>query len=147
VKPQAIIGTKRIDSNTDKLTLNGDTGIPGFGSNTLYGTKKLLMTFQTQAYSPWHVVGFRLNPFLSYTMGMLGQPDTGFRNSKLYSELAVGIIISNDYWVFSNFQFSFSYFPILPEDLSSVYKTNSLKTYDFGLQEFEIAKPVLVSYQ
>ncbi|WP_309641417.1 hypothetical protein [Flavobacterium sp.] len=147
IKPQAIIGMKRIDSNTDKLTLNGDTGIPGFNSSTLYGTKKLLLTFQTQGYSPWHVVGFRLNPFFSYTMGMLGQAGTGFRNSKLYSEVAVGVIISNDYWVFSNFQFSFSYFPMLPEDLSSVYKTNSLKTYDFGLQDFEIAKPVLVGYQ
>jgi hypothetical protein len=147
IKPQAIIGTKRIDSNTDKLTLNGDTGIPGFNSNTLFGSKKLLMTFQTQAYSPWHTVGFRLNPFFSYTMGMLGQAGTGFKNSPLYSELAVGLIISNDYWVFSNFQFSFSYFPTLPEDLSSMYKTNSLKTYDFGLQDFEISKPVLVGYQ
>ena len=105
------------------------------------------MTFQTQGYSPWHTVGFRLNPFFSYTMGMLGQAGTGFKNSKLYSELAVGLIISNDYWVFSNFQFSFSYFPTLPEDLSAMYKTNSLKTYDFGLQDFEISKPVLVGYQ
>lgn len=147
IKPQAIIGTKRIESNTDRITLNGDTGIPGFNSNALYGTKKLLLTFQTQAYSPWNVVGFRLNPYLSYTMGMLGQPDTHFANSKLYSELALGVIISNDYWVFSNFQFSFSYFPILPDDITRVYKTNSLKTYDFGLQEFDIAKPVLVNYQ
>lgn len=147
VKPQAIIGTKRINSNTDKLTLNGDTGIPGFNSNTLFGTKKMLLTFQTQAYSPWHTVGFRFNPFLSYTMGMLGQANGGFNNSKLFSELAVGVIISNDYWVFSNFQFSFSYFPTLPEDISSVYKTNSLKTYDFGLQDFQISKPVLIGYQ
>ncbi len=147
IKPQAIIGKKRIDSVTDKLTLNGDTGIPGFDSNALYGTKKLLLTFQTQAYSPWHTVGFRFNPFLSYTMGMLGQSNRGFDSSKVYSELAVGVIISNDYWVFSNFQFSFSYFPMLPEDISRVYKTNSLKTYDFGLQDFEISKPLLVNYQ
>jgi len=147
IKPQAIIGTNRIASNTDKLTLNGDSGIPGFESSELYGTKKLLLTFQTQGYSPWHTVGFRINPFLSYTMGMLGQANSGFRNGKLYSELAVGVIISNDYWVFSNFQFSFSYFPILPEDISSVFRTNSLKTYDFGLQDFEIAKPLLVNYR
>lgn len=147
IKPQAIIGTKRIDSNTDKLTLNGDTGIPGFDSTQLFGTKKLLLSFQTQGYSPWHVVGFRMNPFISYTMGMLGQPVTGFKYSKLYSELAVGVIISNDYLVFSNFQFSFSFFPTLPEDISKMYKTNSLKTYDFGLQDFEIGKPVLVDYR
>ena len=147
IKPQAIIGINRIDSNTDRLTLNGDAGIPGFRSNALYGTKKLLLSFQTQGYSPWNVVGFRLNPFFSYTMGMLAKPGSGFSNSKLYSELAVGVIISNDYLVFSNFQFSFSYFPSLPNDLDKVYKTNSLKTYDFGLQDFEIGKPALVGYQ
>lgn len=147
IKPQAIIGTKRINSNTDKLSLNGDTGIPGFSSNQLYGTKKLLLTFQTQGYSPWQLIGFRMNPYLSYTMGMLGQEHVGFSRSQLFSELAVGLIISNDYWVFSNFQISFSYFPSLPPDMSAPFKTNSLRTYDFGLQDFEIAKPVLVSYQ
>ncbi len=147
IKPQAIIGTKRINSNADKLSLNGDKGIPGFSSNQLYGTKKLLLTFQTQGYAPWQLIGFRLNPYLSYTMGMLGQPDIGFSKSQLFSELAVGMIISNDYWVFSNFQISFSYFPSLPADMTAPFKTNSLRTYDFGLQDFEIAKPELVSYQ
>lgn len=147
IKPQAIIGTKRINSNTDKLSLNGDTGISGFSSNQLYGTKKLLLTFQTQGYSPWQMIGFRLNPYMSYTMGMLGQQDIGFRKSQLFSELAVGLIISNDYWVFSNFQISFSYFPSLPSDMSAPFKTNSFRTYDFGLQDFEIGKPLLVSYQ
>jgi len=147
IKPQAIIGTKRIDSNTDKITLNGENGIAGFNSNKIFGTKKLLLTFQTQGYSPWQVIGFRLNPFINYTLGMIGQAGTGFSNSKLYSEFGVGVIISNDYLVFSNFQFSLSFFPILPEDTSNSYKTNSLKTYDFGLQEFDIAKPLLVRYQ
>ncbi len=147
IKPQAIIGTKRIDSNTDKITLNGENGLAGFNSSKIFGTKKLLLTFQTQAYSPWQVLGFRLNPFINYTLGMIGQPNTGFNNSKLYSEFGVGVIVSNDYLVFSNFQFSLSFFPILPEDATNSYKTNSLKTYDFGLQEFDIAKPLLVRYQ
>lgn len=147
IKPQAIIGTKRIESNTDRITLNGENGISGFSSSKIFGTKKLLLTFQTQGYSPWQVLGFRLNPFINYTLGMIGQPGTGFRNSKLYSEFGVGVIISNDYLVFSNFQFSLSFFPVLPEDATNSYKTNSLKTYDFGLQEFDIAKPVLVRYQ
>ncbi len=147
IKPQAIIGTKRINSNTDKITLNGESGIAGFESNQLFGTKKLLLSFQTQAYSPWQLFGFRLNPFINYTLGMLGEAGTGFSNSKLYSEFGVGLIISNDYLVFSNFQFSFSFFPTLPDDASKSYKTNSLKTYDFGLQEFDIGSPQLVKYQ
>lgn len=148
IKPQLIIGSNRLDSNADRLTLNGGTsGIEGFSSGTIFGTKKLLVTFQTQGYSPWSVWGFRLNPFFNCSLGMLGQESIDFKGSKIYSQFGVGIIISNDYLVFHSFQFSFSYYPNIPGDAGSIFKTNSVKTYDFGLQNFDISKPVVVPYQ
>ncbi|WP_394758723.1 hypothetical protein [Flavobacterium sp.] len=146
IKPQVILGNNRLDSNSDKLTLNGSTGINGFTSENLFGTKKLLVTFQTQGYSPWRIIGFRLNPYLSYTAGMLGQKSIGFQRSKLYSQISLGVIVSNDYMVFNSFQFSFSFYPNIP-DGNSIFKTNSISTSDFGLQGFEISKPVLIDYQ
>jgi len=146
VKPQLIIGNNRLDSNYDRLTLNGaNNGIDGFNSETLFGTKKLLMTVQTQGYSPWRVIGFRLNPYLSYTGGMLGQKDIGFSRSKLYSQISAGVIISNDYLIFSSFQFSLSYYPNIP-DGNSIFQTNSISTSDFRLQNFELSKPSLITY-
>ncbi|MGX7668904.1 hypothetical protein [Flavobacterium pedocola] len=147
IKPQLIIGGNRLKSNSDRLTLNENPGIRGFQNETLFGTKRFLLTFQTQGYSPWKVLGFRLNPYLSFTMGALGQENTGFKNSKMYSQLGAGIIISNDYLVFNAFQFSFSYYPNLPIDAGSEFKTNTIRTYDLKLQQFEIAKPLLVPYQ
>ncbi|WP_310556920.1 hypothetical protein [Flavobacterium sp.] len=146
IKPQIVIGNNRLDTNADKLTLNGATGITGFSSETLFGTKKLLVTFQTQSYSPWRIMGFRLNPYFSYTAGMLGQRSIGFKRSKLYSQIGLGVIISNDYLVFNSFQFSFSFYPNIP-DGNSAFKTNSISTSDFELQGFEISKPVLVDYR
>lgn len=147
IKPQLMVGNDRMKTTYDALTLDGDTGIQGFSSTTLYGTKKLLVTFQTQGYSPWNLYGFRLNPFFSYTAGMLGNAENGFNNSRLYSQVGVGIIVSNDYLVFSSFQFSFSYYPTIPGYGDSIIKTNSYKTYDIGLQSFEVSKPQIVSYQ
>ncbi len=146
IKPQLIIGTSRLDTNADKVTLNGESGISGFDSKTLFGTKKALLTFQTQGYSPWRVLGFRLNPYLSYTGGLLGLKDSDFKKSKLYSQIGLGVIVSNDYLVFNSFQFSFSFYPNSP-DGNSVFKTNSVSTSDFGLQGFEISKPILVDYR
>lgn len=146
IKPQVIIGNNRLDSDNDRLTLNGSTGITGFRSEGLFGTKKLLTTIQIQGYSPWRIIGFRLNPYLSYTAGMLGNKDNGFERSKLYSQIGLGIIISNDYLIFNSFQLSFSFFPNIPSG-NSIFKTNSISTSDFGLQNFEISKPVLVDYQ
>lgn len=104
------------------------------------------MTFQTQTYSPWKLLGFRLNPYLSYTAGILGNNETGFQCSKLYSQIGLGFILSNDYLVFNSFQFSFSFYPNIP-DGNSIFKTNSITTSDFGLQGFEISKPILVEYR
>lgn len=146
IKPQLIVGNNRLNSNYDRLTLNeGQNGIEGFNSTTLFGTKKLLMTIQSQGYSPWRFLGFRLNPYLSYTAGMLGQENSGFSDSKLYSQISMGLIISNDFLVFSSFQFSLSYYPSIP-DGNPMYKTNALSTSDFGLQNFEISKPSLIGY-
>ncbi|MES2863462.1 MAG: hypothetical protein V4666_05035 [Bacteroidota bacterium] len=146
VKPQLIIGNNRLDSNYDRLTLNGaNNGIDGFNSETLFGTKKLLLTIQSQGYSPWRVIGFRLNPYVSYTAGMLGQSEIGFSKSKVYSQISLGVIISNDYLIFNSFQFSLSYYPNIP-DGNSLFKTNSISTEDFRLQNFELSKPSLITY-
>jgi hypothetical protein len=146
IKPQMIIGNNRLNTNYDRLTLNEDqNGIEGFSSTTLFGTKKLLFTIQSQGYSPWRFLGFRLNPYMSYTGGMLGHENSGFSNSKLYSKISMGLIISNDFLVFSSFQFSLSYYPNIP-DGNSMYKTNALSTSDFGLQNFEFTKPGLIGY-
>jgi hypothetical protein len=146
IKPQLIVGNNRLNTNYDKLSLNEDrNGIEGFSSNTLFGTKKLLMTIQSQGYSPWRFLGFRLNPYMSYTGGMLGQENSGFNNSKLYSQISMGLIISNDFLVFSSFQFSLSYYPSIP-DGNPMFKTNALSTSDFGLQNFEISKPSIIGY-
>lgn len=147
VKPQVILGINRVDFNSDKLTLNNENGIQGFSSSSIYGTKKMVITFQIQGYSPWNYFGFRLNPFISYSMGMLGFENINFKHSKLYSQIGAGIIISNDYLVFNTFQFSLSYYPSIPGDGNSIFKTNAFKTYDFGLQNFELSKPILVPFQ
>ncbi len=146
IKPQLIIGNNRLASNSDKLSLNGaNNGIDGFDSKTLFGTKKFLMTVQTQGYSPWKLLGFRLNPYMSYTGGMLGQENIGFSKSKLYSQISLGVIISNDYLIFNSFQFSLSYYPNIPAG-NSIFQTNSISTSDFGLQNFELSKPSLITY-
>lgn len=147
IKPQLIIGSNRLNTNGDRLTLNNSPGIEGFSSGSVVGTKKLLVTFQTQGYSPWRVLGFRLNPYFNCSLGMLGQEDIDFKGSKLYSQFGLGFIISNDYLVFHSFQFSFSYYPNIPFDAGSAFKTNTIRTYELGLQNFEISKPMIVPYQ
>lgn len=162
IKQQVILGTNRLNSIGDRLTINessgfqgnygagfqgnNSAGIPGFNS-AVYGTKKLVLSLQTQAYSPWNLWGFRLNPYLNYTAAMIGDDRVGLSKSKVYSSLGIGFIISNDYLVFSSFQLSLAYYPTIPGEGTDITKTNTFETEDFGLQDFELGKPRTIIYK
>ena len=156
IKPQIIIGVNRMESFGDKLTINESTnfqgingagihgansaGIRGFDS-AIYGTKKFVLSIQTQFYSPRNIVGFRLNPFFNFSAAMLGNEDAGLTKSKLYSSIGLGVLINNDYLVFKSFQISFSFYPTIPGQGNNIFKTNSFETSDFGFQDFNFGKP------
>ncbi|WP_296149396.1 hypothetical protein [uncultured Flavobacterium sp.] len=147
VKPKVVIGTNRYETIADRIDINEDNGIPGFRSYYLRGTKKMQLMLQTQSYSPWNLGGFRINPFLNATISMISGNNDNLWKGKAYSQVGVGIMISNDFLVFNNFQFSFSYYPSIPETGDNVIQTNSLKNNDYTLPNYEFGKPEIVPYK
>ncbi len=135
------------DLSSDSLTLNDGYGMDGFNSPELSGTSRLLFTLQTQSYAPWNLIGFHFGPFLIFSLGMLGDPVTGFRNNKVYSQIALGVLIKNENLIFSTFQISFAYYPMIPGKGQNILKMNSFKTTDFGFRDFEIGKPATIPFQ
>ena len=156
IKPQVIIGANRLESIGDKLTINessifqgingagiqglNSAGIRGFDS-AVSGTEKIVLSIQSQFYSPRNIIGFRLNPFFNFSAALLGDEDAGLTKSKLYSSFGIGVLINNDYLVFNSFQFSFSFYPTIPGQGKNIFKTNSFETSDFGFQDFGFGKP------
>ncbi len=147
VKFRTVIGDNRERSKGDMININEENGIHGLNNPELYGNKKLMLTLQTQGYSPWNFGGFRINPYFIYSMALLGNTTSELLGSKLYSQVGLGVIVSNDYLVFSSFQLSLAYYPSLPGDGHNIIKTNTFKTSDFGFQDFEIGKPQEVDYR
>ena len=145
VKPELTIGMNRF--SYDSLTINEGYGLDGFNSLGLSGTSRLVMSVQTQAYAPWNFIGFRFGPFLTYTLGMLGNSSTGFSKSKIYSQIGLGILIKNENLVLNAFQISITFYPSIPGMGNNIFKTNSYQTSDFRLRDFEIGKPGIVAYQ
>jgi hypothetical protein len=139
IKPQITLGLNRY--SYDSLTINDGSGLDGFNSQSLSGTSRLLITVQTQSYSPWHIAGFRFGPFLVTSMGMLGDEKTRFKNSKTYYQIGLGVLIKNENLIFSTFQLSLSFYPVIPGFGQNVFKRNSVKPSDFGFRDFEIGRP------
>ncbi len=139
IKPEVIFGINRF--SYDSLTLNDGFGLDGFNSFGLTGHSRLLFSLQTQVYAPWNWIGFRFGPYFVYSVGMLGNADRGFRDSRLYSQLGLGVLIKNDNLVLNTFQVSISFYPLIPGKGANVIKLNSYNTTDFGFRDFEIGKP------
>jgi len=139
IKPQFTMGLNRFAS--DSLTLNEGYGLDGFNTTILKGMSRLLLTIQTQSYAPWNFIGFRFGPYLTYSMGMLADEVSGFRHSKVYSQIGVGVLIKNENLILNTFQLSLSFYPIIPGSGNNIFKMNSYSTADFGFRDFEIGKP------
>jgi hypothetical protein len=145
VKPQITIGFNRF--SYDSLTINEGYGLDGFNSSGLSGTRRILFSLQTQAYTPWNFVGFRFGPFITCTMGMLGNSSSGFNHSKLYAQVGLGVLIKNENLVLNAFQVSIAFYPSIPGKGENVFKTNSFQTTDFGFRDFEIGKPGIILFR
>ncbi len=143
VKPTVIVGFNRL--STDNLSFNKD--MAGFEKLAFSATSMMVLTLQTQSYSPWNLIGFRFGPYFYSSFGMLGNRTSGFSHSRLYTVLGLGMLIKNDYLMFSTFQLSLSFYPFIPGDGYNIFKTNSFETSDYGFRDFEISKPGVVVYR
>jgi hypothetical protein len=148
IRPTIVFGDNRMQIYTDQLTINDNNngGIPGFNSRHLKGTKKALLTLQTQSYSPWNISGFRLNPFASLTLGVIGDEQNKLYNTKVYSKIGLGLLIYNDYLIFNSFQLSIAYYPSIPDNGSNIFKMNTIQNTDIVLPDFQVGKPDVVPY-
>lgn len=145
VKPQFTIGINRFSS--DSLTINDRHGLDGFYSSELSGTNRLLFTLQTQSYAPWNFIGFRFGPYLVYTLGMLGDAAKGFGNSRVYSQIGLGVLIKNINLVINTFQISIAFYPLIPGIGRDVFKFDPFNTTQFGFKDFEFGKPATIAFE
>lgn len=147
IKPELVFGDNRMAIIKDQLNINEANGLQGFNTQSVLGTKKLVLTLQTQSYSPWNIFGFRLNPFANFSMAIIGDEQNKLYESKVYSKLGFGVLLYNDYLVFNSFQLSFAYYPSIPGQGENIFKTNSFKNNDILLPDFQVGKPTVVPYQ
>jgi hypothetical protein len=77
---------------------------------------------------------------------MIGDTSDSGHN-KLYSQIGIGLLIKNENLVLNAFQISIAFYPVIPGHGSNTLKTNSFRTTDLGLKDFEIGKPEIVHFQ
>ena len=144
------VGYNRFDTPADELTLNEHDfdGIGGINkARDINGIQKLMFEFQTQSYTPYQVLGFRMAPFFNAALGVIGDRNSSFFSSNnIISRIGLGIMFTNDYFVFNNFQISFSYYPRIPGDGNNLFKTGVIDNKDFKLMDYDFNRPEYIRW-
>lgn len=146
IKFRSVFGFARKDHIKDRITLNGRTGILEFNSSILSGTRKSILSFQTQSYSPFSWGGFRFSPFATFELGAIGMEGNSLWKDEFFPKLSLGFLVSNDYLLLGDFQFSFFYLPRVPGK-GSVANFSSTHNQDFRLPNFNFRAPSVVPYE
>lgn len=148
ISTQLIVGNNRVNSRGDRLTLNENdpSGISGFYSRDVIGTNKWLTEIQIQSYSPYEFLGFRFSPFLNSSLGLISNEGENLTNGKMYAKIGLGIMFTNDYLIFSNFQLSIAWYNTIPGSGNNIFQTNTFDNKDYDLMDFEFGKPELIKY-
>ena len=146
-KLQYINGISRKNYFKDRITLNGNTGIIGFNSPILSGTRKSVFTFQTQSYSPFSLLGFRINPFFTADVGFIGESYNSILKDQVFTKWGIGLYVTNDYIPLGNFQFSFVFFPKIPGIGNNIQELTGRSNDDFRLPNFNFQTPEIIRYE
>ncbi|MEG0697002.1 MAG: hypothetical protein RR447_07700, partial [Algoriella sp.] len=96
---------------------------------------------------PYKFLGFRISPFLNTMVGIIGDNKKFiFNNNPVYTRFSLGVMLTNDYFVFNNIRFSLSYYPTIPGNGDNMIKTNLIDNRDYQMMDFDFSKPTYIRW-
>lgn len=129
----------------ESLSLSSDE-MYGMNTGGLSGTKKILMNFESVAYAPYNLIGFRFAPVMMIGLGMLGDKDIPMYKSSMYQAYSFGLMVRNENLISSTFQISVGLYPFLPNDNRAKVVYNPVTSFTLRVRAFAISRPEFISY-
>lgn len=107
--------TRGFGRNTDEyLTYNNENGFSGFKNDSVSGTQRLSVSFESVLFSPVNLYGFRFAFFGFTDFAFLSDSNELIGNGQALTGIGLGVRIRNDNLVFNTFQIRIGFFPNPP---------------------------------
>lgn len=107
--------TRGFDRFTDEyLVYERANGFSGFSNDSVSGTQRLSLSFESVIFSPRDVLGFRLAFFAFSDFAFLFGTNEFVREGDALSSVGIGLRARNDNLVFKTLQIRLSFYPVLP---------------------------------
>lgn len=137
-------GIRRFDD--EFIGIGGPDGIRGLRSDSLTGTQRLVLNFETVAFSPYYLYGFRFTFYTFVDLGFIGASTDAILNREMYSGFGIGVRIRNENLAFRTFQIRLGYYPILPATYTARFIEFSGETY-YRPKNFTTNRPSIIDFR
>ncbi len=131
------------------LSINNESGLRGFRSDLLRGTRRVALNYEANFYTPLSLFGFRLAAIALADVAWLsmGNKSSPFKEAP-YSGLGLGFRLHNEFLGISTIQVLFNYYPRLPvnEDLRSTKTLGSSRLY-YDFTDFRFTSPGVADFR
>ena len=126
--------------------INGENGIYGFNSYTIYGFQRFILRAQTTCLIPLKIYGFRFAFFASGEFATVGSTQKLITNNKLYSGIGGGLKVRNENLIFKMMQFKAYYYPYAPIGMQNYFFELST-SFEMRITKLQLHTPSFVSFQ
>ena len=109
VSARYVKGFNRFDN--EFLFFDYNSGFPSFDGDELKGHERLTFTLGSQLYTPWYLLGFRINVVSFFELGLLPDNNQQLFGSAVYPAIGGGFKIKNENLIFDVFQLNFIWYP------------------------------------
>ena len=139
--PNEFLKTKIVDRNSN--------GFENLDIETIKGSQRISLTYESVFFTPWHLYGFKLTPFIFSdfaVMNSIKESSNLFKSHKFFTGLGSGIRLKNERLIFETIQFDFTYHPILYPGMDH-FTFNLKLEYKLNFNNFIGGKPSIITYE
>lgn len=105
-------GINRFDY--EYLNINETSGIRGFKNDSIFGNRRIRMSWETVCFTPWKFFDFKMVAFLFADHTWIKPNNQQLFDWHPYTGIGFGFRFRNEHLVFNIIQFKFSFYPNIP---------------------------------
>ena len=125
----------------ESLNIIDENGIRGFNYINPIGTKRFVVNYESNLFSPFSLLGFRMAGVWFADFSWIAADNQKLFNTKVYQGYGIGLRFRNEYLIFSTIQLMFAYYPEVPADGSKTRLLDSSRPY-YDFQDFNFSQPL-----
>ena len=141
---QYTLGIRRFPE--EFVSLITDKGIRGFKKESVNGTQKLVGNFESVAFTPYTLGGFRFAFYTFTDLGYIGANNKNIFKEDFYYGLGFGIRLHNENLVFKTIQVRLAFYPRAPKGIDNFeYRISGESRPKFN--NFNVSQPETVKFE